>query len=480
MRRVIFGTVLAASLLALAPVRAETIAGSEFSVGIWKGIAARDPESGIVLCQVSLSGAQGERIDFGLRSDDRLAILIAPIGARFQSDQPYDLSIWTDSNAAIAVSAQALGEQVLVVELTDIDRSVGFLKGSQTLTVTAEEFHQVFQITGVDEAIKGAQTCLQTHTEPKDTRPKDGDETEIEGSRFTISDNWWGGATALQNGQFDYCGVSIGFSGTTTLSYILRSDDMFVMIASLDGASFPTGEVIEAILMGETFGPDKVRARVVNPTTISIPMPGIKDIAGIIRQNGRISIEVVGRQPDVFRTPDADAALDAAMACFDKYSAPDVGSGAESQATATNERIEGSQFSAGIWRGFAMRNAADNSVTCHVSLRGAFEEQIDFILGSDNRFLILMALSEARLQKGQVYDVSIRTNVENAIAVPATAFDTKTLAVVFTDIEWAVSYLEGSQSLTVTGETFDQLFSIANANLALDAAKTCLATHAPG
>ena len=475
MRRMLFGAALAASLVAMAPAQSETIPGSEFYVGTWKGIATRDPDRGLVMCQVSLSGAEGERIDLSLWSDNRLAILMAPVGVRFQPGQPYDLSLWTDNNAPVAVSAQVLGEGVLVAELTDINQAVGFLTGRQTLTATAEEFHQVFQIKGVDAAIQQAQDCLQTHT-----KPKDGDESEIEGSRFTIADNWWGGATALPNGQFDYCGVSINYSGTTTLSYVLRSDDMFVIIAAIDGASFPTGEVIEATLRGDTFGPEKVRVRVVNPTTISIPIPGIKAIAAIIRQNGRISIEVGGRQPDIFNTPDASAAVDSALECFDKYSASDVVSGAGSQATATNEVIEGSHFSAGIWQGFAMRNAADNSGTCHVSLRGAFEEQIDFILGSDNRFLLLMALSEAQLQKGQVYDVSIRTNVENAIAVPATAFDAKTLAVVFTDIDWAVSFLEGSESLTVTGETFDQLFSIANANLALDAAKTCLATHAPG
>jgi hypothetical protein len=323
MRRMIIGAVLAASLLAMAPVGAETIAGSAFSAGLWKGVAARDPGTGVVLCQVSLKGAQGERIDFGLRSDNRLAILMAPVGVRFQSGQPYDLSIWTDSNAPIAVAAQVVGEEVLVVELTDINRAVGFLKGSQTLTVTAEAFQQVFDISGIDEAIQGAQTCLQTHTAAMaPTAPKDGDEHEIEGSRFTIGDNWWGGATALANGQFDYCGVSIDYSGATTLSYVLRSDDKFVMIAAIEGASFPTGEVIEAILMGETFGPDPVRARVVNPTTIAIPIPGIKAIAAIIRQNGRISIEVAGRQPDVFPTPDAAAAVDAALACYETYSAP--------------------------------------------------------------------------------------------------------------------------------------------------------------
>jgi hypothetical protein len=323
MLRTLLAAFITASLLSLAPARAETIAGSDFNVGTWKGIGIRDPERGLVMCQVSLSGAQGERIDFSLWSDNRLAILMAPVGVRFQGDQQYDVSIWTDSNAPLAVSAQALGEGVLLVELTDIDKAAGFLQGSQTLTATAEEFHQVFQIAGVDAALQGARSCLQTHTRPPaPTAAKDGDEAEIEGSRFTIEDNWWGGATALPNGQFDYCGVSIGFRGTTTLSYILRADDMFVMIAAIDGASFPTGEVIEAILMGETFGPDPVRARVVNPTTIAIPMPGIEAIAAIIRQNGRISIEAAGREPDVFHTPDAGAAVDAALACFRKYSAP--------------------------------------------------------------------------------------------------------------------------------------------------------------
>lgn len=160
------------------------------------------------------------------------------------------------------------------------------------------------------------------------------EEEQIEESRFTVADTWWGGATALPDGRFDYCSVSIGFDGATTLSYILRSDDAFVVIASIEGANLPTGEVIEVTLMGETFGPDRVRARVVNPTTVAIPMPGIENIAAIVRQNSRISLEVPGRQPDVFHTPDAVAALEAAMACFEKYSAPDAGSGAGSQVPA--------------------------------------------------------------------------------------------------------------------------------------------------
>lgn len=293
MRRAVHGAVLA-SLVSAGTMRAETIAGSAFQVGLWNGIGTRDPARGLVMCQVSLLGARGERIDVSLWSDNRLAILMAPTGAGFQDAQQYDLSIWTDNQAAIAVPAVAMGEKILIVEFTDID-----------------------------EAIQGAQTCLQTHsaaTAP--TAPKDGDEHEIEGSRFTIGDTWWGGATALADGRFDYCGVSIEYSGTTTVSYVLRSDDKFVMIAAIEGASFPTGEVIEAILMGETFGPDPVRARVVNPTMIAIPIPGIKSVAAIIRQNGRISIEVAGRQPDVFRTPDASAAVDAALACYTTYSAP--------------------------------------------------------------------------------------------------------------------------------------------------------------
>jgi hypothetical protein len=158
------------------------------------------------------------------------------------------------------------------------------------------------------------------------------DEVGLEASRFEVADSWWGGATFLPDGRFDYCSVSIGFAGTTTLSYILRSDDMFVVIATIEGTNFPTGEVIEANLTGDTFGPDRVRARVVDPTTIAIPIPGMKGIAAIIRQNRRISIEVAGRQPDIFPTAHADAAVDAALDCFETYSAPKAGSGAGTQA----------------------------------------------------------------------------------------------------------------------------------------------------
>lgn len=158
----------------------------------------------------------------------------------------------------------------------------------------------------------------------------DAQEMSVEGSGFTVAGNWSGGATVLPDGRFDYCSLTISYDGTTSLSYILRSDDVFVVIASLDGASFPTGEVIEAVIMGETFGPDTVRARVVNPTTIAVPMPGIASIAAILRENGRVSIEVLGRQPDIFHTPDAGAAMDAAKACYDRYSA--VGAGTQAPA----------------------------------------------------------------------------------------------------------------------------------------------------
>ncbi|HLQ20242.1 MAG TPA: hypothetical protein VK146_14810, partial [Tabrizicola sp.] len=292
-------------------------------------------------------------------------------------------------------------------------------------------------------------------------------ETEIEGSRFTVADQWWGGATADAEGRFDYCSVSIDYDATTRLSYILRSDDAFVVIASLGGADFPAGEVVDVVLTGETFGPDNVRARAVNPTTIAIPMPGIDAIAGIIRQNGRISIEVAGRKPDIFHTPGADAAVNSAMACHDRYSALQPGPDDGTKAAPVETPIEGSEFQAGIWRGFATRNSAQHSTACMVMLAGAFGEKITFILGSDNRFLVLMELPEPRLAKDQQYDVSMWTNVNDAIAVPATAFDTKTLAVVFTDIAWSVAYLESGQTLTVTGEGFNQVFSIANANLAL-------------
>jgi hypothetical protein len=80
-----------------------------------------------------------------------------------------------------------------------------------------------------------------------------------------------------------------------------------------------------------------------------------------------------------------------------------------------------------------------------------------------------------------VVDVSIWTNVEDAIAVPATAADEAALIVAFTDVGWAADYLRDSQLLTVTGELFQHSFSIVSAGQALDKAQACLDTYAaPG
>lgn len=146
-------------------------------------------------------------------------------------------------------------------------------------------------------------------------------EAEIEGSRFTVGD-WLGGATALPDGQFDYCSVSMQPDKTTSLSYILRSDDAFVIIIGVEGARFVTGEIIEVGLSADTFAADRLTARVVDPATIAIPIPGIAATAASVRPSTALTLSVSGAPDHTLITPGTDAALDAALACFDKYSAP--------------------------------------------------------------------------------------------------------------------------------------------------------------
>lgn len=163
-----------------------------------------------------------------------------------------------------------------------------------------------------------------------------------------------------------------------------------------------------------------------------------------------------------------------------------LAAGLTGTAPAQAEAISGSEFQVGIWQGFALAPDQNGTVHCMVFLRGAFGDEVTFSLGADNRFLLAMTLpvdsiQRAPLQKGEVVDVSIWTNVEDAIAVPATAADETALIVAFTDVGWAVDYLRDSQLLTVTGEFFQHSFSIASAGQALDKAQACLATYAaPG
>jgi hypothetical protein len=142
------------------------------------------------------------------------------------------------------------------------------------------------------------------------------------------------------------------------------------------------------------------------------------------------------------------------------------------------EAIPGSEFTVALWQGFGMTDKKGGRVHCYAATKGMQGEGVMFQLGSDNRFALILTLVDVQFQTGQVLDVSIWTNVKDAIAVPATATDETGLAVIFTDSPWAVDYLSDGQLLTVTGEGFHQTLSIASANLALEKAQECLADHA--
>lgn len=81
-----------------------------------------------------------------------------------------------------------------------------------------------------------------------------------------------------------------------------------------------------------------------------------------------------------------------------------------------------------------MTDPAGGRVHCHAATKGMMGEQVMFQLVSDNRFALILPLVGVQFQEGQVIDVSIWTNVRDAIAVPATATDDAGLAVIFTDI----------------------------------------------
>jgi hypothetical protein len=142
------------------------------------------------------------------------------------------------------------------------------------------------------------------------------------------------------------------------------------------------------------------------------------------------------------------------------------------------ESIPASDFAVAQWQGFGMTDTQGGRVQCYAATTGLMGEQVMFQPGSDNRFALILALAGVQVQTGQVLDVSIWTDVRDAIAVPATATDEMGLSIIFTDVAWAVEYLSDGQLMTVTGEEFQQTFPITSADLALETAQKCLATHA--
>jgi hypothetical protein len=150
---------------------------------------------------------------------------------------------------------------------------------------------------------------------------------EIVGSQFSVADYWRGGAMTDAEGLFDYCDVSIIHRNAVTLWYILRRDDVFMFVMRFDGYQFTPGEVMEVSLTSDAFSAGKLNAQVLNETTLAILVPGVDGMITTVRPSTYLSIQIDPMRTVMIPTFGTDVALDAAKACFDKYSTPDAGSG---------------------------------------------------------------------------------------------------------------------------------------------------------
>ncbi len=157
-------------------------------------------------------------------------------------------------------------------------------------------------------------------------------ESEIEGSHYRVAEYWWGGAIADSQGQFDYCDVNINHGEAIRVTYALRRDDVFLFMVSILGAGLSPGEAMEVGLASDTFSANKLEARVLDSETFVVLVPGMEATLATVRPGTYLSVQLQTRN-FMIPTPGGQAALDAAKACFDTYSAPDTGSGAGSKAT---------------------------------------------------------------------------------------------------------------------------------------------------
>ena len=155
-------------------------------------------------------------------------------------------------------------------------------------------------------------------------------ETEIEGSHFRVAEYWWGGAIADSQGQFDYCDVNMNHGSAIRLTYALRRDDVFVVMVYIKGADLGPGATIDVGLASDIFSADRLEARMLDPETFAVLVPGLEAAFTAVRPGSYLSVQLDRRRNYLIPTPGGQDALDAARACFNRYSAPDNGSGAGS------------------------------------------------------------------------------------------------------------------------------------------------------
>lgn len=160
--------------------------------------------------------------------------------------------------------------------------------------------------------------------------PASAQESEIDGSHFRVAEYWWGGAVADAQGRFDYCDVNMNHGAAIRLTYALRRDDVFLVMVYVQGADLGPDATIEVGLASDIFSADRLEARVLDPETFAVLVPGLETAFAAVRPGSYLSVQLDRTRTFLIPTPGGQDALDAARACFERYSAPESGSGAGS------------------------------------------------------------------------------------------------------------------------------------------------------
>ncbi len=150
----------------------------------------------------------------------------------------------------------------------------------------------------------------------------------IPGSGFYFG-AWKGFAVRDESRNLILCQVSSGEETGETVDFSLWSDNRLAIVLSPKGAQYTRGQTFNTTFKTDVSKPIAVPAQVLNETSVTVTFTDIEWTIAYLKDAGSLEMSGIGAKRP-FPIIGADEALALAVACLEKYAAPDANSGAGS------------------------------------------------------------------------------------------------------------------------------------------------------
>ena len=139
---------------------AETIQGSDFGYGNWRGSAYSFDDTGTFShCVVSASFNSGDRLYLSVNADATVSVGVESPGLKLQTGDTIPVTLRIDRRAPLFGAAEAMNDTFAILKLPQFDTAMNALQRGRMLIVESSIGTASYDLTGTNRALDAAMNC---------------------------------------------------------------------------------------------------------------------------------------------------------------------------------------------------------------------------------------------------------------------------------------------------------------------------------